>query len=100
MKLINGLKYLGKGFLFFSFLVFFTTSVFSQESANTSVDSVQVKEKIIAAENISSETEKLGERLLKLRKILEPSKSISEIDSILKVFLLRSILKETLFYLI
>ena len=84
MKLINGLKYLGKGFLFFSFLLIVTTSVFSQETANTGADSIQVKEKIIAVENISSETEKLGERILRLKKILKPSRSISEIDSILK----------------
>jgi len=42
------------------------------------------KKLLLKAENISSETEKLGERILKLRKTLEPSKSISEIDSILK----------------
>tara|TARA_R110000787_G_scaffold281906_1_gene393486 strand:- start:14100 stop:16526 length:2427 start_codon:yes stop_codon:yes gene_type:complete len=84
MKLINGLKYLGKGFLFFLFLLIVTTSVFSQESATTNADSIKVKEEVIAVENISSETEKLGELILRLRKTLKPSRNISEIDSILK----------------
>ena len=84
MKPLNRLTYLIKGILFFLFLLVINPIVLSQESSNVSIDSIYNVNNIIAAENISSETEKLGERILQLRKTLQPSKSIKEIDSILK----------------
>ena len=84
MKPLNRLTYLIKGILFFLFLIVFNPIVLSQESSNVTVDSVQKTKDIITVENISTETEKLGERMLRLRKTLQPSRSISEVDSILK----------------
>lgn len=83
MKQTTRLNYLKYGIVFFSIFIFFNTTVFSQESS-ISVDSVKVEIKTIAVEDISSETEKLGERVLRLRKTLKPSRSIQELDSILK----------------
>lgn len=77
------LKYLKYGIVFFSVFIFFNTTVFSQDSSIV-IDSIKVKQEVIAVENISLESEELGKRILKLRKTLKPSKSISEIDSILK----------------
>lgn len=65
----------------FSLLLVLNHQVFSQEN---STDSLQVKKEIISVENVSSESEKLDKRNLRLRLTLRPSESINEIDSILK----------------
>jgi potassium efflux system protein len=67
--------------IIFSLLLVLNHQVFSQEN---STDSLQVKKEIISVENVSSESEKLDKRNLRLRLTLRPSESINEIDSILK----------------
>jgi len=72
-------------FLSFLFSLFFIISGQSQNKKDKQKDSIQKVDKSISISNISSESEKLSQRILKLRKILKPSAAISEVDSILKI---------------
>ena len=71
--------------LSFIFSLFFILSGQTQSKNNEQKDSIQKVDKSISISNISSESEKLSQRILKLRKILKPSATISEVDSILKI---------------
>ena len=46
-------------------------------------DSIKVADKAISINNISEESEVLGQRIIKLREILKPSTKIIEVDSLL-----------------
>ena len=71
-------------FLFFLFTVFLFFRVQAQ-GKDIQVDSTQVVESAISIENISGESEKLSQRIIKLREILKPSAEIKEVDSLLKI---------------
>jgi small-conductance mechanosensitive channel len=70
--------------LFFSLTFFFTIKTYAQDE-DKKVDSTQVVSKAIPIGDISNETEKLGQRIIKLRKILKPSTQIKEVDSLLNL---------------
>ena len=71
--------------LSFFFTLFFIISGQAQSKNIQQKDSIQNVDKSISISNISSESEKLSQRILKLRKVLKPSAAISEVDSILKI---------------
>jgi len=71
-------------FLSFLFSLFFIISGQAQSKNIEQKDSIQNVDKSISISNISSESEKLSQRILKLKKILKPSAAISEVDSLLK----------------
>jgi len=71
--------------LFFTFTLLFVFNTFAQDKDKKVVDSTQVVSKAIPIGDISNETEKLGQRIIKLRKILKPSTQIKEVDSLLNL---------------
>jgi len=68
-------------FLIFTFLSTFVSQ--AQDNVTQITDSTEVKD--IKINNIPEETEKLGQRILKLKEILKPSSNISEVDSLLVI---------------
>lgn len=70
--------------LIYPFVFLLSFSLLSQQK-ETKKDSIPRSEKAIALGDISEESEKLGQRLLKLRSALDASARISEIDSIVEV---------------
>lgn len=65
------------------FLLFFVSEVRSQDKNDKSVDSTHVGIRSISISDISDESEKLSQRIIRLRKILKPSTEISKVDSLL-----------------
>jgi len=55
----------------------------SQDTDSKVNDTTQVAAKAFALGDISEETEKLGQRIIKLKKILQPSAQVKEVDSLL-----------------
>ncbi|MCF6224591.1 MAG: mechanosensitive ion channel [Flavobacteriaceae bacterium] len=81
---ISYLKLSNKAIYFFILSTFlYVVGIQAQNKNIKKPDSIQVVNKAIAIENISDETEKLSQRIIQLRKILLPSKDISEVDSLL-----------------
>ncbi|MCK4562589.1 MAG: hypothetical protein KAT78_06760, partial [Flavobacteriaceae bacterium] len=72
-------------FLFFLFTVLLFFRVHAQGKDTQITNSTQVVESVILIENISDESEKLSQRIIKLREILKPSTEIKEVDSLLNV---------------
>lgn len=70
---------------FFSLLLFlfFSTGVIAQDTS-ASTDSTSVSRESIAIGDISEESEKLGQQVLKLKGTLDRSSRIAEIDSIVE----------------
>ncbi len=71
--------------LFLALFFFLPYLVFSQESNPQIKDTTQVEAIIIKINDIPGETERLGQRIIKLKEILKPSTNISEIDSLLVI---------------
>ena len=73
-----------KSTITFLFLIFILLgSVSGQEKEEEPVAKAEVIVDAIAINDISIESEKLGQRIFKLRAILEPSSEIEEVDSLL-----------------
>lgn len=70
--------------LIYPFVFLLSFSLFSQQK-ESKTDSIPSSEQAISLGDISEESEKLGQRLLKLRSALDASTRISEIDSIVEV---------------
>ncbi len=68
----------------FLIFLFFLSAVNAQEPTSKK-DSVPVVQDLISIGEISEESEKLGQRLLKLKGALDKSERISEIDSIVEI---------------
>ena len=68
-------------FLLFTVLLFFRVQAQSKDAQVT--DSIQIVDNAISISNISEESEKLSQRIKKLRKVLKPSAEIKEVDSLL-----------------
>ncbi len=79
-------------FLLFTVLLFFRAQ--GQSKDNQVTDSTQVIENAISIENISGESEKLSQRIIKLKEILKPSTEIKEVDSLLNIVLIETISKK------
>ncbi|PHS65661.1 MAG: hypothetical protein COB12_07110 [Flavobacterium sp.] len=72
-------------FLFLYLFLFLPYIILSQESSPQISDTTQVKDIVIKITDIPEETEKLGQRINKLKEILRPNTNISEIDSLLVI---------------
>ena len=71
-------------FLFvFTFLSLFVSQ--AQENDTQATDSTQVADVSIKINDIPAETERLGQRIIKLKEILKPSTDISVVDSLLVI---------------
>ena len=70
-------------FLIFTFLSIFVSQ--AQDNTILTQDSTQVKDITIKINDIPEETERLGQRIIKLKEILKPSSNISEVDSLLVI---------------
>ena len=70
-------------FLFFILLLFFSFASLAQVKEPQAVDSTKIADISIKINDIPEETERLGQRIIKLKEILKPSTKISEVDSIL-----------------
>jgi len=79
-------------FFLFTTLLFFRAQAQGEDIQVT--DSIQVVESAISIENISGESEKLSQRILKLREILKPSTEIQEVDSLINVVFINMINKK------
>ena len=68
------------------FLVFLFVSVgLKAQKTNTNKDTTSVARNVISIGDISEESEKLAQRLIKLKSTLDASRRIAEIDSIIEV---------------
>ena len=81
----NNKSFFKSTFLFFLFTVLLFFRVQAQGKDIQVTDSTQVVESAISIENISGESEKLGQRIIKLRETLKPSAKTKEVDSLLKI---------------
>ena len=73
-------KYIIASFIF----IFFSFSGLKAQNEITSLsDSIKVKQKAISLNNISDETERIGQRISDLKETLKPSIKIIKVDSIL-----------------
>ena len=81
----NNKSFFKSTFLFFLFTVLLFFRVQAQGKDIQVTDSTQVVESAISIENISGESEKLGQRIIKLRETLKPSAKTKEVDSFLKI---------------
>jgi potassium-dependent mechanosensitive channel len=71
--------------LFFLLTLLFVFGAQSQNMDTQAPDSTEVVKNAISIGDISDETEKLSQRIIKLKKILKPSAAIIEVDSLLKI---------------
>jgi len=70
------------------YLVLILLSTFvsqAQENESVATDSTQVADVSIKINDIPAETERLGQRIIKLKEILKPSTNISVVDSLLAI---------------
>ncbi len=67
--------------LTFTLLLTFVSQ--AQDNSIQTTDSTQVIDITIKINDIPEETERLGQRIIKLKEILKPSSNISEVDSLL-----------------
>jgi len=75
-----------RSFIIFLSITFFVVSGIQSQKKDIKVsDSIQTVDNSISIDNISDESEKLGQRIIKLRKILKPSAKIQSVDSLLKI---------------
>ncbi len=66
-------------------LFLFSYAFVNAQESKTSIDSIAVSQESISIGDISEESEKLGQRLLKLKSTLDASRRITEIDSIVEI---------------
>ncbi len=71
--------------LIFVFTFLSTFASHAQDNATQITDSTQIKDITIKINDIPEETERLGQRIIKLKEILKPSSNISEVDSLLTI---------------
>ncbi|MCD6544322.1 MAG: mechanosensitive ion channel [Flavobacteriaceae bacterium] len=83
MKAYNNKNNYKSTTLFFLFTILFAFGSQAQNTNSQTTDSIQVVDNAISISNISEESEKLSQRIKKLRKILKPSTEIKEVDSLL-----------------
>ena len=69
--------------LFLLFTILLTFGSQAQNTNSQTTDSIQIVDNAISISNISEESEKLSQRIKKLRKVLKPSAEIKEVDSLL-----------------
>ena len=72
-------------FLLFTFTILSILVSQAQENNPQTSDSTQVIDITIKINDIPEETERLGQRIIKLKEILKPSSNISEVDSLLVI---------------
>ncbi|MFK5982090.1 MAG: mechanosensitive ion channel [Flavobacteriaceae bacterium] len=72
-------------YLLLALLFFLPYIILSQENNLQIIDTTQVEAIVIKINDIPEETERLGQRIIKLKEILKPSTNISEIDSLLVI---------------
>ena len=83
MKLHNNKNKYRSTALFFLFTILFAFGSQAQNTNPQTKDSTKVADKAISINNISEESEVLGQRIIILREILKPSAKIIEVDSLL-----------------
>ncbi len=73
-------------FVFLCIIIAFHAN--SQDKKENKNNDPQKSNRIISIDNISDETEKIGNRIVNIKKILNPNLEISKVDSILKIIVL------------
>ena len=79
----NNMNIYKSTFLFFLFTILLAFGSQAQNTNSQITDSIQVVDNAISMSNISEESEKLSQRIKKLREVLKPSAEIKEVDSLL-----------------
>ena len=75
-----------RSFILFLSITFLVVSGIQSQKKDIKIsDSIQSVDNAISIDNISDESEKLGQRILELRKILKPSAKIKLVDSLLNI---------------